>query len=191
MSKNEFLERLRKNLASLSIEERENAVRYYEEFFDECENDEVAAQQLGSPEEIAQQILKENGIENPVPPMSEPVKEKSKVNIGLVIAIIILTFPLWIGIVAVAFCLLVAVIAIVFALVVSAVAIAGACLSAGTVLLFTGTSIGLILIGIGLVAVSLFMLIITPFAKSMFGTIKKFINWVKNSVRKIFNKGVN
>ena len=59
MNKNKFMKILSDNLSPLSKEERENALRYYEEFFEECESEEKALEELGDPYIIAQQILSE------------------------------------------------------------------------------------------------------------------------------------
>lgn len=59
MSRLEFMATLREALAGLPDEERANALRYYEEYFDEAENEEQAAADLGDPQHVAQQILQE------------------------------------------------------------------------------------------------------------------------------------
>ena len=60
MNKNEYLKILRENLTALSDDERENALSYYEEFFNDLESDEQAISALGSPETVAEQILRES-----------------------------------------------------------------------------------------------------------------------------------
>jgi len=59
MNRLEFMAKLREALAGLPDEERANALRYYEEYFDEAENEEKAAAGLGDPQHVAQQILQE------------------------------------------------------------------------------------------------------------------------------------
>lgn len=59
MNRLEFMAKLRGALAGLPDEERANALRYYEEYFDEAENEEQAATDLGDPQHVAQQILQE------------------------------------------------------------------------------------------------------------------------------------
>lgn len=61
MNKNEFLQRLREDLSSLSDEERLNALKYYEEFFadaGEDKEDEVITEFV-SPEDLANRIQDE------------------------------------------------------------------------------------------------------------------------------------
>lgn len=59
MNKGEFMTELRSKLAKLPHEELESAVGYYEEYFEEAgiENEERALQELGSPSQIARQIM--------------------------------------------------------------------------------------------------------------------------------------
>ncbi len=190
MTKNEFINRLKSCLSPLSEEERDNAVRYYEEFFEDCESEDEALNQLGSPEEIANQILKENGINTENVATAKALeKEKSK-NMGLLILIIILTFPLWIGVVAAAFGLTVAAFAVSFALVVSFVAVGVTCIGAGAVVLFSSVSVGLIMLGAGLVAISLFVLAILPLCGLITKGVKKLGELIGMGFNKLFGKGV-
>ena len=59
MTKKEFIERLERNLSALKAEDRENALAFYEEYFDEAGEgaESAAAEELGSPEKLAEEIL--------------------------------------------------------------------------------------------------------------------------------------
>ena len=61
MTKQEFLQRLNRLLADVTPEEREEALRYYEEYFDEAgpEQEQAVLAELGSPEKVAA-IIKAN-----------------------------------------------------------------------------------------------------------------------------------
>lgn len=67
MNKTDFLSRLRIALAPLPEEERDAAMVYYEEFFDDAgeENEQSVIAEFGSPEELAKSIVEENNRENP------------------------------------------------------------------------------------------------------------------------------
>lgn len=74
MNRGEFITELRSRLARLPYEELESAVGYYEEYFEEAgvENEERVLQELGSPFQIARQIMadfaiKESEIKPPSP----------------------------------------------------------------------------------------------------------------------------
>ena len=59
MNKNQFLKKLSKLLKSLPPEEREAALNYYQEYFDEAgpENEQRIISELGSPEKVAAEVL--------------------------------------------------------------------------------------------------------------------------------------
>lgn len=58
MTKNEFISQLREALEALPEEEREAALEYYSEYFDDAgeENQEKAAAELGDPQKVAEQV---------------------------------------------------------------------------------------------------------------------------------------
>ena len=72
MDKEKFLTQLREKLYKVPEEERNNAIKYYEEYFEEAgeENEQSVIESLGSPSEVAAKImmdlaLKETDKENP------------------------------------------------------------------------------------------------------------------------------
>ncbi|MBE6837312.1 MAG: DUF1700 domain-containing protein [Ruminococcus sp.] len=190
MNKNEFLKRLREFLSPLSEEERNNAVSYYEEFIEDCESEEIALSQLGSPEEIAGQILRENGINSEKTTSDIKSEIKSPKNTTLIIIIIILTFPLWIGFVCGAFGLIVGAIALAFSIVVSTIAVGVSCLGSGIIVIFSSLSIGLVLLGLGLIAIALFALAAIPFFSLIINGIKKLVELIGVGFNKLFGKEV-
>lgn len=192
MNKNKFMKILSDNLSPLSKEERENALRYYEEFFEECESEEKALEELGDPYIIAQQILSESGAVTSYQPDENTHKnnsnsKKSGSDIVWLILVLILTFPLWVGIAGGLFGILIAVIAIIFALVVSFVSAGGALLVSGTLMLFSSVPVGLGLIGLGFVSTGLLFLLVIPVSKGLW----KGIVWLLNLIVKPFNKLFN
>ena len=62
MNKYEFLSQLRNELSSVSQEERDAAMSYYEEFFSDAgeENEQAVIASLGSPHDLAHSIISEN-----------------------------------------------------------------------------------------------------------------------------------
>lgn len=65
MRKYAYLARLEELLAALPAEERQEALNYYEEYFDAAgsENEEKTAEELGDPSEVARKILEEEGVD--------------------------------------------------------------------------------------------------------------------------------
>ena len=63
MKKYAYLNRLEELLADLPLNERQDALNYYEEYFEAAgaEHEEETAERLGSPEEVADKILHEGG----------------------------------------------------------------------------------------------------------------------------------
>lgn len=66
MSKKDFMEELERLLYELPWEEKEEALRYYDSYFEEAgtEQEEVVLNELGSAERVAAQILQEYRKEN-------------------------------------------------------------------------------------------------------------------------------
>ena len=65
MKKYEFMDVLEKNLMDISYEERREALRYYEDYFDEAgeENIEQVIRELGTPERVARKIKEDLQME--------------------------------------------------------------------------------------------------------------------------------
>ena len=66
MSRKEFMEELQVLLGELPVEEREEALRYYESYFEEAgaDQEQVVLEELGSAGRIATQILRDYRMEN-------------------------------------------------------------------------------------------------------------------------------
>ena len=60
MDKYDFIKRLDNALSPLSETERESALRYYKELFEDAENESELIEHLGSPEKIAENIIRES-----------------------------------------------------------------------------------------------------------------------------------
>lgn len=74
MRKYAYLARLEELLAALPAQERQEALNYYEEYFDAAgsENEEQTAAELGDPAEVARNILEGEGVEPPASAAGEP-----------------------------------------------------------------------------------------------------------------------
>jgi len=61
MTKNEYLAELKAHLASLPAEERDGAIKYYQEFFEDAgaENEQKVIEELGDPKSLAEKIISE------------------------------------------------------------------------------------------------------------------------------------
>ncbi len=112
MTAAEFLSQLSAQLRFLPEEERENALAYYREYFEEAgpEHEAEAAERLGSPQSAAERIIKEVGTSGAaqytVPadtyqPQPGAERSGSGGHIALGIVLIAVTFPLWITVLSV------------------------------------------------------------------------------------------
>lgn len=93
-------------LRELPTEEREDALRYYESYFDEAgpEQEQSVLEELGSAQRVAEQILQNYSSEKKGIYITN--KGLSGGTLAVVILIAVLTFPIWISVLATAFGLL-------------------------------------------------------------------------------------
>lgn len=117
MTSSEFLQQLAANLQCLQDEERANAMAYYHEYFEEAgeENEAEAVERLGSPQSVAERIIKEVGAESAFTSAAAPKTSSAAYDYApaasaapaagkgstgrtvLAIVILLLTFPFWIA----------------------------------------------------------------------------------------------
>lgn len=155
MKKREFLSRLRQKISILPSRDMERTLEYYSEMVDDYiesgYSEGAAVAEMGSVNHVAAQILE--NAQNSF--FEAPYAQKQKKN-GLVIALLILGFPVWFSLLVTAFCVLltaaivIATLAIVvpWSLVVSFGASAVALLLA-TVIILTGEGIGAAVLVLG------------------------------------------
>lgn len=205
MNRNEYLNILKDNLNAFSSDERESALAYYNEFFDDAgeENEQAVIASLGDPKKLAETILKESGINSEVksdaentsaPVFTPPQTNKKPSNPSdptrtlLIILLIIFTFPFWAAIFGVAFGLLVAIIAVCFALTIASGVTAAVCLGIGFSQLFIHPAAGILLIGVGLIALGISILIIIPVFKAVFKGLISAFRGIIHFLRNLFNR---
>lgn len=183
MNRQEFMERLEYLLRGIPASEREDALAYYNDYFDEAgvENEYQVIQELGSPEQVAQTILADvqqarQEYSGPESEMYQSTSNKyehkekqgmSKSTKILVVVLLVITFPIWIGIVAGVFGTVVGLIGAAFGI---AIGIAGAAvglIGGGVLGTIRGIAIfaqnpveGLASIGFGLFLVALGLLLV-------------------------------
>lgn len=85
MNRDKFMKTLKKKLKFLPKEERESAIDFYENYFNDAESEEIALSKLASPEEIATGLLIEFG---------ESKKPLSKSSIFMLILLSPIYIPL-------------------------------------------------------------------------------------------------
>ena len=227
MNRQEFMNRLEYLLRGIPASEREDALAYYNDYFDEAgaENEAQVIQELGSPDAVAEKILvdvqqdgarQERGEysspepdayekrgweqEAATPHMSNEKKKMDKSTKILLIIILILTFPIWIGVVAGLLGAVVGVIGALFGVVVGFIGAAFglvvggvACMIGGILCLVPAPVDGLVSIGVGAILAAIGLLLAVP---CVWGVgvwlpngVKALVNWIKGVFH--HNKGGN
>ena len=150
MKKTEFLAHLRNRLGQLPPQDVEKTLEYYSEMIDDYiesgYSQDAAVAKMGNVNDVAAQILV--GARTPV--YETQVVQKQKKRSGLVVALLILGFPLWFPLLITAFAVLLT-LAIVLALPWSLVASFGA----SALALLIATAVVLVGEGIGAAALTL------------------------------------
>lgn len=150
MNKEEFLQQLQKNLIHVSDAEREDAVRYYTEYFEEAgaENEQKVIEELGSPVMLARKISAESAIKE-LDMAQSAVKEEHTVqfkpeeqrtgmkSLGVII-LLLCSFPVWLPLAIVMAVLVFVGILVVFILVFCVVIVGAALMVSGVLGVIVG-----------------------------------------------------
>lgn len=214
MKKEEFLKELELLLSGISEEEKADALAYYRSYFEDAgeENEEAIAEELESPQKVAESIRRNLGLEgngsyynstakrdaeyyrnvnNTIQNLQgQPKQDKSWS--ALTITILILTSPIWLTLLMVFGCMLIGVactllgIAVAVVAVMAALIISGfAILGSGFGLLFSGApAVGIGLIGGGLIVLA-FGLLAVILMVWMFGV---FLPWAFKGIATLCRK---
>ncbi len=167
MKKYDFLEKLEELLSGLPRCDIDSSVEYYGEMIDdkieEGLSEEEAVDAIGTPEKIAEDILRETP---PSKTVSKPVSPKTRRS-GMNITLLILGFPLWLPLLIAAFAVVFSIVIALWSVVVSLwatfvalIVSSVACLIVSIIGLFTGQLVhGLALLATALIVggISLFV----------------------------------
>lgn len=201
MNRAEFMEKLRELLSDIPENEREEALNYYEDYFDDAgsENEQSVIEELGSPEKVARAIKGEKAEEeNPNLPAAEQAGKKGKMGTGAIILLVILAifalpvlFPVVMSIFSVLFGLLVAAVGVIFAalmvgigLVVGGAAVFGA----AVVSLVASPAVSVLFVGISFVLVGIGILLTILGIWIVWKAVPPIIRWIVKIVRKPFER---
>ncbi|SEW19461.1 DUF1700 domain-containing protein [[Clostridium] fimetarium] len=167
MNKDQYLECLKNNLRNIPVEEVNNIIDYYMEYFEDAgvENEQIVIAELGKPELVASKICADYVIKD-IESHNEPIKNVAQVKKGLsdiwIMILAICGFPIWfplvIAVAAVVFSLVIAVFSVVVAFVIASIAIVGSgilALIVGICVLFIHMPTGLSTLGMACVAIGL------------------------------------
>ena len=230
MNRQEFLRQLESLLMNIPANEREDALAYYNDYFDEAgiENEQNVIQELGSPQKVAQSIIEDvrnsgnentqayedvtgqysqNAYQNQYQSQSayqnyqDVEKKKFKTwQIVLIILLLVITFPIWIGLVAGLFGTVIGLLGGLFGVLVGLAGSALGLVIGGFAVSVLGVlgiianplegvtclGVGLILAAVGILLALLFVLIAFSWLPKL---IKAIIGWVKGLFHR--NEGGN
>ena len=152
MNRHDFIEELKRRLRKLPYDEIKEAVDYYEEYFDDAgiENEQSAIAELGSPSEIASQIIAGYAVKG---------SKSSWRSAWLVILALLaspVAVPVALAVGAVALALVISASAVVFSFFAAGVAVfvgGLACIAAGIQIIVLHIPTTLFMIGAGLVLI--------------------------------------
>lgn len=190
MTKEKYLNELQRKLKRLPSEEIDAALDYYSEYFDEAgeENASQVIKKLGSPSNVASQILAEyavKGLDN------HPESTKKGLSAVWLILLAIPATPIALPLLLIIFALVFSIIAIGIAFIVSFFALIIALLGAG----IASTVVGIIImiqhvptsiffIGLGLTATGVGILLFPPLVFLVKSASRSLAKWLK----KLFDK---
>lgn len=204
MSKKEFMEELAVLLKELPVEEREEAIYYYESYFEEAgaDQEQVVLEELGSAERIASQILRDYQAEKNTEESKEGnsstegsgiyVTNKGLSGGALVVAILIaiITFPIWISVLATAFGLLMGFFGAMVGITVGFGAGGAGCLIGGVVAFVIGVvkTVTVPVAGAALIAVGLLVFGIGCLMIAAVGGIVRLAVWIAKGIINLLSR---
>jgi len=224
MNRKEFMEQLRRLLYDIPVNDREEALEYYEGYFDDAgvENEASVIRELGSPGRIAAEIKaslhadpetgeytdtgyhnseteKEYGITGHRPVKYKEVKQKKGMDSGvktlLLIALAVVTFPIWGGLLGVAFSIIMGIIGIVLGLLtgslfggigITVVSVALAVF--GVTNMASSMSLGIAVLGLGMILLALGLLLLVGFGWLVSKAIPALIRFLIDLFHKVFRR---
>lgn len=201
MSRKEFMEELAMRLRELPAEEREDALRYYESYFDEAgpEQEQLVLDELGSAEKVASQIIqdfygekktKEQTAESHSSGIYVTNKGLSGGSLVVAILIAILTFPIWISILATAFGLLMGFFGATIGITVGFGVGGVGCLIGGVAAFVIGVikSVAVPVVGAGMIAMGLIIFGVGCLMIAVAGGMVKLAIWLVKSVVSLLSR---
>ena len=166
MTRTEYMKTLAYKLRRLPKEDYDRAMEYFEEYFEEAgpENEQQAIQDLGTPEDAANELIIELAVKNAEKPPKTVKKGLSAIWIGILgVCAAPIAMPMAFAILAVLICFVIVILLLIFCLFLSAVAVVASGvigIFGGGILLFSTFADGLATIGMGLFALGSGILIV-------------------------------
>ncbi len=191
MNKEEFLNRLSALLSDISEQEREEALKYYRDYFEDAGagNEESVIEELGSPEEVAKTIKESLGNDTPAgpEPSSSAKKESGHSNTTLIIVIVvcIIFSPLiagisgsLLGIITAAVAAVIALSLIILAAPFALTILGIAAVVAGIIKYSASAALGMLILGTGITSIGLSLIGYVILWLYYVKLVPRFFNWL-------------
>lgn len=205
MSKNEFLNELKRKISDMPYNDVEKTIQYYSEIIDDRieanENEEEVIASLGSIDEISKNLHVDQPMGTIIHQKFDQVKTKVKHDSTtqvLLIILLVVTFPFWFPILITLFALFFAFYVVIWSLVIAIGAVTLASIVTGISLLITspagfitGGVNGVLLIGGGLLALGLGGLLIYATYYAGSGAVKLGASFLRGIKSLFISKGAN
>ena len=215
MTRKEYMRRLEELLGDLPEHDRQDAIAYYEDYFDEAgpENEAALIQKLGSPEKLAETIRREskgNGNEQAEytergyydgqevqkqPPAAKKKMGRKPLPLALVIIILIFGLPVWGGLLSGLLGGLLGIVGAVLGILIALAAIAVAGVVCGVVVIgigivemFLSPVVGVLGIGVGLISLALGLLVLVLFLWIILKAFPALFRLIVNGCQKLLYK---
>ena len=208
MDRKEFMRQLAVLLRDLPDSERMEAIRYYNDYFDEAgpENESQVIQELGSPGKVAAQIRADGGqiteeeqVENPLQeipnPSSNTTRQRGTGKWALIIILVVFASPLILGIGGGIFGVLLGILGTVFGILVSLLAAGAGLVGGGVALMVKGVirlisspASGLLSIGGGMIALAIGIFAIMLLLWAGFRLLPRLIRAIVNFISRLLHK---
>ncbi len=195
MNREQYMQALANKLSGMTASDREEAIHYYEEYFDEAgiEEEEKVIGDLGTPEQVAKQILADYAVKEVMKSPKSPKKNIYAIwFIVLAIFASPIAFPLAMAVISVLFAGVVAIAACVFALGITLFSVGAAGVGvflSGLAMLTTNLPTALVLMGPGLVMIGVTLLSLMLVSSLVIKVIPMMIASSHRMIKKMIRKG--
>lgn len=208
MDRKEFMRQLAVLLRDLPDNERMEAIRYYNDYFDEAgpENEAQVIRELGSPGKVAAQIRADGGqlteeeqVENPpqtvVQPDSRTTRQRGTGKWALIIILAVFASPLILGVGGGVLGVVVGILGAIFGVLVALMAAGAGLVGGGIALMVKGVirlisspAVGLLSIGGGMIALAIGIFAVLLLVWAGFRLLPRLIRAIVNFISRLLHK---
>lgn len=193
MKREEFLKELEYQLRRLPKAEREEAITYYQSYLDDAgpDQEEVVLRSLGTPREVAAQIIQEVAVRAVDETDGTAQKQKSPFSTLWIVVLAIFASPIALPLAAAAVAVMVAILAVILAVLISVFLLLIASGISGVISVFYGIPVlfsapasGMVVVGLGLALIGVGIIVMLGLSECA----EVVIHWVIRLFSRLFRK---